>query len=52
MVVASGCGCNVRRYIDFLLLIPTALISVHFYSSIRTFCSFFLVFRSSSITFF
>ena len=48
--VASGSGWNlwvrllgvvVRRYIDFLiLLIPTPLISVPFYSSIPTFCSF------------
>ena len=30
----------VRRYIDFLiLLIPTPLVSVLFYSSIPTFCS-------------
>ena len=50
MGVASGSGWNlwvwllgvvVRRYIDFLiLLIPTPLVSVHFYSSIPTFCSF------------
>ena len=34
-------GCCVRRYIDFLiLLIPTPLVSVIFYSSIPTFCSF------------
>ena len=48
--VASGSGWNlwewllgvvVRRYIDFLiLLIPTHLVSVLFYSSIPTFCSF------------
>ena len=39
MGVATGCG--VRRYIDFLiLLIPTPLVSVLFYSSIPTFCSF------------
>ena len=54
--VASGSGWNlwvwllgvvVRRYIDFLiLLIPTLLVSVLFCSSIPTFCSFFLVFRS------
>ena len=55
--VASGSGWNlwvwllgvvVRRYIDFLiLLIPTPLVSVLFYSSIPTFCSFFVVvFRS------
>ena len=54
MGVASGSGWNlwvwllgvvVRRYIDFLiLLIPTPLVSVLFYSSIPTFCSFFLCF--------
>ena len=48
--VARGSGWNlwvwllgvvVRRYIDFLiLLIPTPLVSVLFYSSIPTFCSF------------
>ena len=48
--VASGSGWNlwvwllgvvVRRYIDFLiLLIPTSFVSVIFYSSIPTFCSF------------
>ena len=48
--VASGSGWNlwvwllgvvVRRYIDFLiLLIPTPLVSVLFYSSIPIFCSF------------
>ena len=59
--VASGSGWNlwvwllgvvVRRYIDFLiLLIPTPLVSVLFYSSIPTFCSFFLnVFLSCSST--
>ena len=33
-------GVVVRRYIDFLiLLIPTPLVSVPFYSSIPTFCS-------------
>ena len=47
--VASGSGWNlwvwllgvvVRRYIDFLiLLIPTRLVSVLFYSSIPPFCS-------------
>ena len=52
--VASGSGWNlwvwllgvvVRRYIDFLiLLIPTPLVSVLFYSSIPNFCSFFLMF--------
>ena len=49
-VGASGSGWNlwvwllgvvVRRYIDFIiLLIPTPLVSVLFYSSIPTFCSF------------
>ena len=39
MGVASGCGC--KEYIDFLiLLIPTPLVSVLFFSSIPTFCSF------------
>ena len=48
--VDSGSGWNlwvwllgmvVRRYIDFLiLLIPTPLVYVLFYSSIPTFCSF------------
>ena len=34
-------GVVVRKYIDFLiLLIPTPLVSVLFYSSIPTFCSF------------
>ena len=34
-------GVVIRRYIDFLiLLIPTPLVSVLFYSSIPTFCSF------------
>ena len=38
-------GVVVRRYIDFLiLLIPTPLVSVPFYSSIPTFCSFFKMF--------
>ena len=38
-------GVVVRRYIDFLiLLIPTPLVSVLFYSSIPTFCSFFKMF--------
>ena len=38
-------GVVVRRYIDFLiLLIPTPLVSVLFYSSIPTFCSFFKCF--------
>ena len=43
MGVATGCGCKeVYIYIDFLiLLIPTLLVSVLFYSSITTFCSFF-----------
>ena len=47
--VASGSGWNlwvwllgvvVRRYIDFLILIPTPLVSVLFGNSIPTFCSF------------
>ena len=52
--VASGSGWNlwvwllgvvVRRYIDFLIqLIPTPLVSVLFYSSIPTFCSFLKMF--------
>ena len=52
--MASGSGWNlwvwllgvvVRRYIDFLiLLIPTPLVSVLFYSSIPTFCSFKKIF--------
>ena len=52
--VASGSGWNlwvwllsvvVRRYIDFLiLLIPTPLVYLLFYSSIPTFCSFFKCF--------
>ena len=52
--MASGSGWNiwvwllgvvVRRYIDFLiLLIPTPLVPVLFYSSIPTFCSFFKMF--------
>ena len=39
-LVATGCGCKeVYIYIDFLiLLIPTLLVSVLFYSSITTFC--------------
>ena len=54
--VASGSGWNlwlwllgvvVRRYIDFLiLLIPTPLVSVPFYSSILLFVHFFNVFLS------
>ena len=41
MGVATGCGCK-EVYIDFLiLLIPTPFVSVIFYSSIPTFCSFF-----------
>ena len=46
-------GVVVKRYIDFLiLLIPTPLVSVLFYSSIPTFCSFFKnVFRSCSSIF-
>ena len=52
--VASGSGWNlwvwllgavVRRYINFLvLLIPTSSVSVLFYCSIPTFCSFFKCF--------
>ena len=52
--VASGSGWNlwvwllgvvVRRYIDFLiLLIPTPLVSVLFYSSILLFVHFFKCF--------
>ena len=52
--VASGSGWNlwvwllgvvVRRYIDFLiLLIPTPLVSVLFYSSIPTFVNFLMFF--------
>ena len=47
---ASGSGWNlwvwllgvvVRRYIDFLILLIPTLVSVLFYSSIPTFCSFF-----------
>ena len=38
-------GVVVRRYIDFLiLLIPTLLVSVIFYSRIPTFCSFLMFF--------
>ena len=37
---ATGCGYK-EVHIDFLiLLIPTPLVSVLFYSSIPTFCSF------------
>ena len=44
MGVATGCGC---KEVDFLiLLIPTPLVSVLFYS-IPTFCSFFNVFRTA-----
>ena len=43
-------GVVVRRYIDFLiLLIPTPLVSVLFYSSIPTFCSFFKMFFFRSL---
>ena len=59
--VASGSGWNlwvwllgvvVRRYIDFLiLLIPTPLVSVLFYSSIPTFCSFFYKLITSCLLF-
>ena len=46
-------GVVVRRYIDFLiLLIPTPLVPVLFYSSIPTFCSFKQnIFLSCSSTF-
>ena len=51
MGVATWCGCK-EVYIYFLiLLIPTPLVSVLFYSSIPTFCSFLNVFRSCSSTF-
>ena len=44
MGVANGCGCK-EVYIDFLiLLIPTPLVSVLFYGSIPTFCSFLKMF--------
>ena len=40
-VWVESMGVFVRRYIDFLvLLIPTPLVSVLFFSSIPTFCSF------------
>ena len=43
-------GVVVRRYIDFLiLLIATPLVSVIFYSSIPTFCSFLKVIYTCSI---
>ena len=51
--VASGSGWNlwvwllgvvVGRYIDFLILLIPTLVSVLFYSSIPTFCSFFKCF--------
>ena len=51
--VASGSGWNlwmwllgvvVRRYTDFLILIPTPLVSVLFCSCIPTFCSFLKTF--------
>ena len=55
-LAGGGCGWNiwvwlvgmvVRRYIDFLiLLIPTALVSALFCSSIPTFCSFFNIIHS------
>ena len=42
-------GVVVRRYIDSLiLLIPTPLVSVLFYSSIPTFCSFFIIASEAS----
>ena len=37
-------GVVVRRYIDFLILIPTPLVSVLFCNSIPTFCSFLKMF--------
>ena len=41
----------VRKYIDFLiLLIPTTLVSVLFYSSIPTFCSFKKFFYIYTVT--
>ena len=41
MGVATGCGCKEVYNIDFLILIiPTPLVIVLFYSSILTFCSF------------
>ena len=43
MGVATGCGCK-EVYSFLILLIPTPLVSVLFYSSIPTFCSFFLMF--------
>ena len=52
-LTGDGCGWNlcvclvgvvVRGYIDFLiLLIPTPLVSVPFYCSISTFCSFLII---------
>ena len=43
MGVATGCGC--KDVIDFLiLLIPTPLVSVLFYSSIPTFLFIFKMF--------
>ena len=47
MGVATGCGCkevHVYRFPHFLILIPTPLVSVLFYSSIPTFFFFFLMF--------
>ena len=46
MGVATGCGCKeVYRFPHiYILLIPTPHVSVLFYSSIPTFCSFFLMF--------
>ena len=46
MGVATRCGCK-EVYIDFLvLLIPTPLVSVPFYSSIPTFCSYIYTIKS------
>ena len=43
MGVASGCDCK-ELYRFLILLIPTPLVSVLFYSSIPTFCSFLKMF--------
>ena len=40
MGVATGCGCKEVYRFFLILLIPTPLVSVLFYSSIPTFCSF------------
>ena len=44
MGVATGCGCKEVYRFPHTILIPTPLVSVLFYSSIPTFCSFFVVF--------